>query len=190
MALLDKFDLDNKKVILIMIVFLTLAYLDYALVIKSQIDILNSIGPKIQAAKIEVENINRQVVAIRAAIGKRKNSPQRKPKVIISETEVSNLLEDISNIANKNNVRISEIKPSRASSAKSTKPVAGQHVNSNNSILVPLEVSGSYHSIGKFISDLENQTKLIVVDDFKIYSSQGDYFTQKANITLKIYVKK
>lgn len=188
MTLLDRFDLDNKKVILIMIVFLTAAYLDYAMIIRSQVDVLNKVGPKIQASKIEIDNINRQLAVIKAAMGKKKAGPQLRPKVIISETEVSNLLEDISNIANKNNIKISEIKPSRAS-AKLTKPVPGQAVP-NSSVLVPLEVSGAYHNIGKFINELENQPKLIVIDDFKIYSTTGDYFTQKANLTLKIYVKK
>ena len=190
MDILNKFNLDSKKIMLILIVAFIFAYIDFSFLIKAQTNSIARIGPKIAKLKSDIDNTNRQLVILRNQ-PKVKEGSANKAKKIISENELNILLQEISDVANQNNVRILEIKPARgAPKTTAVKTTTPKGPANQNFVLIPLDLTASFHSLGGFINGLENNQKLIIINELKIANDSNDYFKQKASLLLKIYVKK
>ncbi len=174
--------MDQKKLILAGIIAFAVLYLDVSLLLNWQINTLRGMNPKIEQTKKEIDGLKRFIATAKAAPAKQE-SKTFKPKKFISEGDVPSLLDTISNIANKNKVSISQIKPSsEAASAQTTSGLTG--------VFISLDADASYHDLGLFINQLENSEVFIVVETSKISVIPGNYFQQKASIKLKTYVKK
>jgi Tfp pilus assembly protein PilO len=181
----NKLELDNKKIILIILICLVIIYVDFSFVIKIQFQTISGIGSKIITLKKDIDNLNRNLVLMQQ--NQKKQTAPVKIKKIISQDDMPQLFQRISDIANKHNVKIMELKPI-AAEAK-TKENADSSKGEFRTQALALDVSGGYHSLGSFINDLENADEFIVVENFKIVPQQ-DYFRQKASLLLKTYVKK
>ena len=115
------------------------------------------------------------------AVKSSKATPKIKAKKAILEKELTALLNDISKIANINNVRIIQIKPAYELQKTSLK---------FSPFLINLDLIAGYHNFGKFINTLENNEFLILIESFKIEAQAKDPLRQKIAVTLKTYVKK
>lgn len=178
-------NLDSKKMLLAALALLAVLYLDTTLFIKMQRQALKNAGLKITKLKADVAALSHEVAAMQKLSEGKDEAPRIKK--IISEGQVSSLLAEIDQIANKNNVSIMQIKPLRDAAAKvELPPVAGQICP----FPITLVLSGGYHNIGGFINGLESAEEFIVVDELKIIAEANNYFQQKANLILKTYVKK
>ena len=181
----NKLELDNKKIIFIILICLVIIYVDFAFLIKMQFQTINSIASKVTTLKKDIDNLNRNLVLMQQ--NQKKQTAPVKIKKIISQDDMPKLFQSISDIANKHNVKITELKPT-AQEAK-TKESADSVQGEFKPQLLALDVSGGYHSLGSFINDLENADEFIVVENFKIMPQQ-DYFRHKASLVLRTYVKK
>jgi Tfp pilus assembly protein PilO len=131
-----------------------------------------------------MEALSRDLIAMQQS--KTKQEVVTKAKEIISEGQLPWLLQEISDIANKFEVKITQIKPS-------------QDVKSQEEIIAPvklfplfitLDLSCGYHSLGSFINELENANRFIAIKDMRISRSSSDYLHQSITLVLKTYVKK
>lgn len=183
--LLEKMNLDNKKVILILLFGAVIFYLDYSFLMTAQINSANSLRPKITKLSKDIEALNKDL----ANISSLRNS-QAKPvagvKQLISEEQLSALMEEISNLANKNKVRIMQIKPAKELKSKE-ETVLNLKLDPQ---YIQLDISAGYHNLGSFINDLENLDKFIAVQDLKIVRGVTDYLHENVSLLLKTYVKK
>ena len=105
----------------------------------------------------------------------------------VADDGVVSLLQRISEIADSYRVTISEIKPSKkgpdSRSAKENEGVPGQTLS------ITLNALCDYHSLGKFLNELESMDIYIAVEDFKITPQQTDSLVQKVQLELKTYVE-
>lgn len=180
---------DNKKIILVMVIFLAFVYLDYSLVIKTQFQNIKSIGPKITKLQKDIDVLNKDWQRMQEV---KEKQPDKKlvlrTKKIISEDQIATLLQSISDIANKNEIKINQIKPVKETQAKQDK--LAKETAKLSVFLINLDLLCDYHHLGAFINDLENMQAFITVQDIKITDSEGDLFKQKALVILKTYANK
>lgn len=182
--------LDNKKIFLLIITIVTILYIDINFIIKRQIAFLNDATPKILHLKSDIDNLSRELPGVKALIAKRdllRQQGKLRVKNIITEEKLPMLLQFISDAADKNNITIMQIRPTRQPAPKADKTgSAGKYVT----VLIALNLNGSYHNIGRFINDLENAPDLITAEDLKISPDPADNYKQSIYLLVKTYVEK
>ena len=105
---------------------------------------------------------------------------------IISEGQIVDLLQEISDLANKNDIKIAQIRPSREAAGQKQPYGTDKYIP----LFINLEMTCDYHSLGRFINALENARILMVVQEFKIQTQSADYMKQKVTLVLRTYVTK
>jgi Tfp pilus assembly protein PilO len=186
---LNNIQLNKQKKILIVIFFVLIAYVDSNYILKAQRSGLKSLDPKIARLNTDLANLNRGLESMRLSKIQPHSAAQNKvalPSRLLSESRISEFLQEISAAANKFNVKISQIRPSRpAEKEKSTaKP------DKLNFMLINLELVCDYHSLGRFIQALEDLPVFIMVQELEISTQASDYMKQKVTLVLKTYVTK
>jgi len=181
---LSNIQLDNQKKILIVIFGVLIAYVDLNYILKSQTNALKNLGPKIERIEKDLANLNRNLENMRISKNKL-NTPDQKDQAktvrFVSEHQISGLLRDISNQANKLSIKIFQIRPSR--DLKSAKPG-----DKSSPYLINLDLEGDYHNLGKLVSWMENYSVFMEVQELRIEAQDQDYMKQKINLIIKTYV--
>ena len=189
MNLLNKLELDNKKIYLIILVFIILIFLDFTFVIRRQLQNIKNIQPKIIKLKKDLDALNKDLAKIQELKNKQVGANQKpapKVKKIIPDPQTVSLLQNISEVANRDGVQIMQIKSSKETQSKQEK----LPVDKFTPLVITLDLVSDYHHFGRFINDLENSQTFIAVESFKINSQQPDYIKQKISLVLKTYVTK
>ncbi len=181
--LVERFALDNKKIILIMIVSIMLLYIDFNYLLKAQMNLLKKSADSIEKIKNDLKALDLGLKNMQNIKSQQKNLVKAKAKKIIFDFELATLLNDISKTANANNISILQIKPFREVQKAGSSPKFSQ-------VSISLDLVCGYHNLGKFINDLENMPTFISVDGFKIEAQPEEALKQKVSLTLKTYVKK
>ncbi len=192
--LLDKLkinrELDRNKIILIIVVFLFLAYLDFSFFMKAQLRGISSLRPKIIKLKTDINDLTKGLADIKefAQSGKLAVTGQEasKAKKIIREEELPLLLQEITDTANKSKAKITQIKPIKDPKAKE-ETVAGVRIMPTT---ITLNLSCGYHPLGSFVNAIENSNKFMLIQEIKILSDPKNYLYQDVVLTIKAYVKK
>ena len=184
--LLNKLGSDIRKLILAILVSTIVIYLDYAFIIKLQLGSIGSTKTKITELNKDIAVLNAGLALMQKSQDQMKQKTPLKPKTIISEDEMTVLLQGIYNLANKDNVRIIRIRPLKDPNAK-------EEIMGSQKVIpmtIAMDLSCVFHSLGSFISDLENSEQFLAVQDLKIVRSAGDYMRQNVTLNLKTYAKK
>ncbi len=186
---LANIQLDNQKKILIVIFCILIIYVDTNYILKSQTAGIKSADPKIAKLKTDLVNLQRSIEDMRVAKSKQGSTAKKavaQSSKILAEGQISGLLQDISGLANKFDIQISQIRPVReAASAKNA--LAGDKFIT---ILINLDLTCSYHNLGKFINELEGMPVFLSVQELKILTQLPDYMKQDVALILKTYVTK
>lgn len=185
-------NLDSKKIILIIITCLIITYLDFNFFMAFQLKMLKNLNPRIIKVKADLSQLDKESANMQDLKSKQVSpgaAPSSEIKKVISEEDTPSLLKAISDAANINDVRITQMKPLKAAEGKDAKAPAD--TGKLTPLLITLDLTGAYHHLGRFINDLENVEIFIAVENLKI-TPQGsaDYLKQKAGLVLKTYVKK
>ncbi len=187
---LNQLELDNKKIMLIVLASLVVFYIDFNFIFKVQLKALGKSGAQIVNVKSELGNFKKDFKNMQDLKTRQAQLPQKqlpKAKKIIFENQVAGLLQDISKTANNNEVRILQLRPLREPPSASSQVKA---LNGLSPFFVILDLSSGYHNLGKFINELENLQVFIGVKDIKITLLESNYLKQKTSLTLYTYVKK
>ncbi|MBM3243903.1 MAG: hypothetical protein FJZ12_03615 [Candidatus Omnitrophica bacterium] len=179
--LIERFSLDNKKIAIIVIISIMAVYVDFSFLLKGQIASVNKSKSSALKIKNDLRALEEGLKNMQAVKSSQKSAPQRKEKKIIYEAELPALLNDISKIANANNVNILNIKPSR-----DAKAAAGKFTP----ILITMDLICGYHNFGRFLNSLENNQAFMAAESFKIEAQPQDTLRQKISLTVKTYVRK
>jgi Tfp pilus assembly protein PilO len=195
--ILNKLELDNKKILLIILGFLIIVYLDFSFLLNFQLNRIKTSEPKIIKLKKELETLGKDLAKmkdLRSEQLKGEDKPLFITRKIISKDGVSSVLQDISDIADKNNVKIIKMQPVLAKVAPGQKQKDlekdSKEKDRFNPLFLNLNIICDYHRLGYFINDLENAAVLFAVKDLKITTQPKDPLKQKVDLVLKIYVKK
>lgn len=189
--MLDKIQLDNRKISLIILACLIIIYLDFTFLLKLQLQSIKKVQPKIIRLKKDLDDLTKGLDSMQNLNNEQLEARQKilsKTKRIVSEDQVDSLLQIVSDMANKNNVVVLQMKPSREPQGPKQKKTP--EMEKFIPILISLDLSCDYHQLGKFINDLENAQTFIAVQDLKILPQPADYLKQKLSVVLKTYVTK
>ncbi len=184
---LNNIQLDKQKKVLIVIFAVFIAYADTNYILKAQLAGLKSLTPQISSLENDLKNLNRDLENMRAAKGNpalEAGKAVNKPAKLITESRVSGLLQDISSAANKFDVKIIQIRPSRET-GKSVIPG-----DKFTAILINLDLISDYHNLGKFINNLESSPVFMGVAELKISTRMPDYLKQKVSLVIRTYASK
>ncbi len=186
---LNNIQLDKQKKILIVIFAVLIVYVDTNYILKAQTAGLKSLAPKVTGLEKDLKNLNRDLENMRASKASQSLGTQKaviKSSKLLLEGQLAGLLRDISSEANKFDIKISQIRPSREIQA--AKPaVAGDKFTP---VLINLDLTGHCHNLGKFINSLENFPVFLNVQELKVSTRPSDYMKQKISLALKTYVAK
>lgn len=190
--ILDQFDLDNKKIILIVLASVVVFYVDINFIFRPQIRGLGRSSAEATRLKKDLANFRTDFKKMQELKSKEALSPSKsglRAKKIVAENEFSTLLQDISKIANNNEVKILQLKPSREGQT-SNESKRLKAFGKAEPFLITLDLTCGYHNLGKFINGLENLPALVKVQDIRIEAQEKDYLNQRARVILVTYVKK
>ena len=168
-------------------IFIALLVVDYFLVLQFQMRSLNSLNPKITSLSQELQatknNIQRlpQFQQERDRLKAQLDKTNRK---IRTKEEVPVLLENVSLIANRNGVRIEQVRPDRAID----KPILTNEDGQYFSMPVVVEAASGYHHFGSFLNQLETEGDLVTIPEFVITASDKDTQRQRINLTINAIV--
>ncbi len=186
-----KFDkLAHKKIFLIAFVGLLILYVDFTFIMKLQLQGIRTLTPKIIKLKKDSDNLAKDLSWMqdleREASKDKTQIGALKPKEIISEDKLLLLLQEVSDLANKNRVKLMQINTSKDKKIQE-EAIAGEKLSP---IIIILDLTCGYHSLGSFINALENAGQYIDVQDMKIIRDPRDYLLQNVKLVLRTYVKK
>lgn len=184
---LANIQLDKQKKTLIVIICALIVYVESSFILKAQLTAVRGLSSKITGLKSELSNINRDLEKMNLAQsqqGKSSVSLALKSSKLMAEGQISGLLQDISNQANKFDIKISQIRPTREAGASKAALIPDKFVP----LLIYLDIVADYHNLGRFINALENSSVFLGVQELKISMQLPDYLKQKVNMVLKTYV--
>jgi len=181
-------EVDDKTLLAVILFTAVFIYLDYSFILKAQVNALSSIQPKVSRIKADLDNFNRDYAAMSKMPDKEAQAKKADNlKKVVEESDVASLLQDISDIANKADIKIIQLRPNKeALGAKDKIPGLERLVP----MTITLDMVGDYHQLGKFIHALEYGPNFVSVQEIRISSQPTDFFKQKINLVLKTYVKK
>ena len=183
-----KLNLDNKKIAAVIIFSLLIAYLDYSLILKLQLKSAAAKRAKIEKLKSDITLINQGLANMERLAARGEKEPP-KIKEAITEDKLTLLLQDISDVANANDVKIIQIRP--LSQDKDTKGKTKTTLAAELSpVSIILDLSCDYNALNNFIGALENYKALITVQGIKISVNTADSSQRNVNLILMAYVKK
>lgn len=177
-----KLESGNKTIFLIILASFMVIYLDFALLMKLQLTGIKTLGPNISKLKKDLAALERDLTSIQDLKNKQIEGKENAPpgaKKIISDEYTASLLQEVSTLANNNEVRIVQMKPAKEPQGAKFTPLS-----------ITLDLVCDYHRLGKFINDLENAEIFIAVQNIKIAPQPADILKQKVNLVLMTYVKK
>ncbi len=193
---LNNIQLNKQKRIIIVIFFVLIAYLDSRYILKAQRTGLSRLDTKIAKLNTDLANLNAGLETMRLAKIKPGLSAQNKATGsfrILAESQISELLQEISTAANKFNIKITQLRPIRqAQKDKSTKQKDKSAISlaKLTPLLINLEMICDYHNLGRFIQALESSPVFMGVEELEISTQLPDYMKQKVTLVLKTYVAK
>lgn len=181
---------DNKKLLFVAVSSLLLLYADFVFVIKSQVADIKLTAPKVAKLKKDIAVLNKDLSQLRdferrQTVDKNKKG-EEKPKELITEDKVLLLLQEVTDLAGKNKVKVVQINTLKEAKVKE-ETMAGQKFLP---LTIKLDVNCDYHSLVGFINGLENAGYVIELQDMRIARDVRNYLRQNANLTLKTYVRK
>lgn len=181
---------EKNKSVFIAAACLLVLYLDFSLITSLQLKVIKNTSEKAMKVSNNLSSFAKDTAAIeelkRNSFANRKTEGALRAKKAILEEELPLLLQGISDTANKNNVKIMQMKPYKDPKQKE-ETVSGKKFLP---FMITLNLSCGYHSLGSFINQLEDSPSFLAVEEIRIRQGSGDYLLQDVNLGLKTYIKK
>ena len=184
---MERLSLDSQKVLALSL-FLGLAILgiDYFFVI-------SPVWNKYQSAREQYTSIEKKLKASRAKVKDSelliyiKNMRDKiadLEKRIVTDVDMTFVLEDISGLAKDSGLVLKQILP------KKEIPLKGKYKKNLYYEQLLFTGKGTYHSLGKFISRLENSKYVCKIESITILPNINDYHNNDVRVTIDILSRK
>lgn len=160
--------------------------LDYLLLMRPQLGTLAKLNPEvnilaedIHKAKTEIKNID----IYKNQIEQTKVKVDEANRKVMPRTEVPVVLETISRIANKTDIKIDQIMPKPTEQ----KMLLDKKERKYYSLPILVEGRGGYHNFGQFLFELETQGLFLRIGSFTI-ASVGESKNHNIKLTLEAII--
>jgi len=161
-------NLKDRKTILFFGGVILLIYLDISFILKPQIISLNKINSKIKDLHQQISLISRDILresGMKDRLERLREEP-RKTRIIFEE-KISDVINEISKIANRTNTKIKKISLSKDLGVT---PLLDSPMGKFYSLTISLEILAGYHQFGKFLNLLESDERFLKVEEINITS--------------------
>ena len=170
---------DKKKLVLAIIVIVIVLYVDLNFVLKAQTTAIKSLNRRITQLKSTIKLYNLDRDMMQSSEGK--PLPEQ-PKRLLTEGEISWLIEEIYKTSNLYNIKIKQVKPTQV-----IKDAAAQSKR-YLSIPINIDLHGGYYALVAFIRSLEAHAVIIAIDQLEINRRRKDIFSHQVKLVLNVYV--
>ncbi len=181
------FDFEKNKNLIIVSALVVIFIFDVIILMKPQIAILSKLSSKSAA-------LNRDLRDAKKAVASQKDTENKlallKVKVkewgsaVTPEEELPSVLEGISRIANQTSTKITQIKPIKEEKAPILKSASGTYYK----IPILIEAQCGYHSLGKFLNELENGQVIMKIIALEIVANPADIMHHLVKLTVQTFV--
>ncbi len=171
---------DQKKLIIASAVILIILGVDLLFVLQPQMRKLAELKPKIVKLKNELDTLNLNSKRMQRGRGV---DTGEKLKELLSPGQIPWIIKEISQLASKQHVTISQIKPLQKTSVAKTNNV--QH---DILVWIDLDMSAGYHELGNFLTDLENHPILLQVEELKIKRDNENLYKHDVALILRTFI--
>ena len=183
---------DKNKLIACLISCALVIGLDVAFVINGQINAIKQSGRKTVQLKKDLDTLNKDLRQMRQDEAKKKTVRVKK---IITERDLPSLLQYVSSVAAENSLKVMQLDSQKegmktGGRVSKGKKAAGQQESGVMTVVIRLDLGSDYHTIGRFINQLECSDQVLYVDEVKIARDPADVLKQRVNLVLKTHVKK
>lgn len=181
----------EQKLAVFVILGILVIYLDYSLILKNQIKLLQKVNPQVSSLSNQLKTAKKDIKSIpqmELRLSQIKEKAVLITQKIIDEDKIPSLLEKISAKAQEDNIKIMQIRPVRDPKAKE---LATTQTGKYFGLDISLDMRSGYHALGKFLNDLEGLGQFIKVQTLSINADSKDYYHQTVKISLStIIIKK
>jgi Tfp pilus assembly protein PilO len=185
---LNEIVFDQKKLIVIFLIFAAILYLDIAMLLKWQLNTIKASGPQITLLKKNTTELNNDITKMeqekQRQIRETKLSKEKARK-IPTAAMLPQVLSKISDIANQHSVKIMQI----STSAINTKPDKAVGPEPYQARYVTADLVGEYHQIGAFLNAIDSMDEVISTTDLKMYPDPDNAQNQSVTLMMKVYVE-
>lgn len=184
-SILEKINDKNRHYVfggILVVIFL----LDWFILMQPQLRALQKINPELKALSESIQNTKNDIQNIDTY---KKQVEELKGKVsdiylsVKAKEEVEVILERISLLANKNGVKIDQIKPD----TQELEVLLENNERQFLSLPISIEAHSSYHNFGKFINELERDEIFLKVSTFTI-TPTSEMRSHSIKLTLKAVI--
>ena len=181
----------KKQMILAGIVCFTVLYVDLNYILKGQINNLRDVSSKLNKVRSDVYQYKKHFSKLKnmqAELSALKEKNKRLSSMVFSESDIASFLDDISQKANSQGIKIMNIRPQEKKNPAKNKNISLKSDSGFYPLPFKLELNADYHQLGGFISDME-ANPFVTVSGLSV-SSTGNSTRHKVSLTLNAYVKK
>jgi|SRR3989338_162234 len=168
--LIGKIDEKNRHYFLIgALLFIFL--LDYFILMRPQMVILTKISPELKLLSQDIEKAREDIGKLgfyQAEVRRLESQLAQTSKTIKSKEEVSIILEQISRMANRNNIRIDQIMPSM----EEQKVLLEDNKRTYYALPILVQAKSGYHDFGRFLNQMERNDLFLYVASFSIITGE------------------
>jgi len=160
---------------------------DYFLIMQFQIGTLGSLDEKMAGVRKNVDESEENIQRFAAFQNELKRLRAKYEKIdrrVHGKDELPLIMENISRIANNNNLRVGKMMPNTADLESIMKNNDGQYF----SIPIQVEAKSDYHNFGRFLNQLENEQIFMRVPEFVIRAGRDDQTRHDIELTLHAIV--
>lgn len=168
--LISKIDEKNRHYLLIgALLFIFL--LDYFILMRPQLVTLTKINPEIKLLSQDIEKAREDIGKLgfyQAEVKRLEGQLAQTSQKVKSREEVSIVLEQISRLANQNNIRIEQIMPF----IEEQKVLLEDKKRTYYALPILVQAKAGYHDFGRFINQLEKGDLFLYVTSFSIATGE------------------
>lgn len=181
-------DKQNKELILFSFLSIIVILLDFSFILKNQWAGLWETNQQLSQTRQKILKSDVDVVRIdqlKERLNRLRSAAAAVKKGIVAEEDIQALMGKISKLADKASIKIMQMIPQKEiKGSNEINPEAG-----NDYYIQPLSLiaRGDYHSLGKFLNELEASDALINVKTIDIMP-QGKAGSLKHNIRLSLFI--
>jgi len=161
--------------------------LDYFLIMQFQLGAIRRLGPRVSEIRDdfkEFETNRDRVDNYRADIQDLNRSLKELDQQIKTTDQIPLVLETFSRIANRNKVFVEQLLPDSTLGTPALKNAEGKYY------FLPMVVAAksSYHNLGRFLNELEQEGALMQVDGITISGNAGNPRQHQVKLSVKVVV--
>ena len=168
--LISKIDEKNRHYFLIG-ALLFVFFLDYFILMRPQLVTLTKINPEIKMLSQDIEKTREDIQKLsfyQSEVKRLESLLAETSQKVKSKEEVSIILEQISRMANQNNVKIDQLMPF----IEDQKVLLDDNKRSYYALPILVQARSGYHDLGRFLNQLEKSNLFLYVTSFSIITGE------------------